>query len=265
MRGFGSVLALPFLAVTLSGCEAEVQDERALEPGPPVEVPVSRSAAPSQDPRDPLVVFLGDSLTAGFGLSQEEAFPALIQEMLEERGLRVRMVNAGVSGDTTAGGLRRLPWLLQQRPDLLVIELGANDGLRGLSLEMTERNLREMVLQAREAGARVLLVGMKIPPNYGPDYARGFEALFPRLAAELKVSLVPFLLEGVAANPELNLADGIHPNAQGHARVAANLLPHLEELLQDPKRPDHRPEADGAPVSAVEPVSVPAATRGHLP
>ncbi|RMH20420.1 MAG: arylesterase, partial [Acidobacteria bacterium] len=185
----------------------------------------------------PLVVFLGDSLTAGFGLAEEQAFPARVAELLAARGRPVRAINAGLSGDTTAGGLRRLDWLLRQRPDVVVIALGGNDGLRGLDPASTEENLRRTILAARAAGARVLLAGMLIPPSYGPDYAGRFAAIFPRLAAELEVPLVPFLLDGVAADPALNLADGIHPNAAGHERIAATLLPYLETVLDELETP----------------------------
>lgn len=179
-----------------------------------------------------MVVFLGDSLTAGYGLPSAEAFPALLEERLASQGLPFRAVNAGVSGDTSAGGLARLDWVLSSDPDLLVVELGPNDGLRGLDLAMTESNLRRIVARARESGVRVLLVGMRIPPNYGPEYAGEFAALFPRLAEELDVPLVPFLLEGVGGEPDLNQGDGIHPTAAGQRVVAGNVEPHLVPLVR---------------------------------
>ena len=182
----------------------------------------------------PLVVFLGNSLTAGFGLSEEQAFPSLVGERLEAAGLPVRIVNAGISGDTTAGGASRLDWLLQQGPDVMVVELGANDGLRGLSLKETEANLDDIVRRCLEGGASVLLVGMKIPPSYGAEYAGGFEGLFVLLARRHEVAFLPFLLDGVAADPELNQTDGIHPNAKGQRRVAANVTPYLVSLLREP-------------------------------
>jgi acyl-CoA thioesterase-1 len=157
------------------------------------------------------VVFLGDSLSAGYGLAEEDAFPAVVARLLAERGHPIHLVNAGVSGDTTAGGLARVDWVLKQKPAVLVVELGANDGLRGQPLAGIESNLREIVRRGKAAGARVLLLGMKIPPNYGSEYAEGFDALYPRLARELDVPLMPFLLEGVAAESQLNQADGIHP------------------------------------------------------
>lgn len=183
--------------------------------------------------RGPLVLFLGDSLTAGYGLGEEEGFPALVGEELGRRGLGVRVVNAGVSGDTSAGGLARVDWLLEQRPAIVVVGLGANDGLRGLSVAATEENLRAIVRRCRASGAAVLLLGMRIPPNYGADYTEAFASLYPRLARELEVPLVPFLLSGVAARPELNLADGIHPNADGQRIVAGTVLSHLEPLVRD--------------------------------
>lgn len=188
-------------------------------------------AVPAPGPRRPRVVFLGDSLTAGFGLGEEQAFPARVGELLAAAGEPIEVVNAGVSGDTSAGGVARIDWILRQRPDVVVVELGPNDGLRGLPLAMTEANLRSIVERSRAAGARVLLVGMQIPPNYGPDYAGAFRALYPRLARELAVPLVPFLLEGVGGEPELNLPDGLHPNALGHRRVAATVAPYLREAL----------------------------------
>lgn len=179
----------------------------------------------------PRVVFLGDSLTAGFGLAEAQAFPARVEELLEARGMEVEVVNAGVSGDTSAGGLARLDWLLSQKPDVVVVGLGANDGLRGLAPEETEGNLRAIVRGVREAGAEVVLLGMKIPPNYGPEYTQAFEEVYPRVAEDLGVPLVPFLLEGVGGEVELNLPDGIHPNAEGHRRVAENVAPVLAEVL----------------------------------
>lgn len=177
------------------------------------------------------VLFLGDSLTAGLGLAEDEAYPAVVGELLEERGLEVRVVNAGLSGDTTAGGLERLDWVLRRRPDVVVLELGPNDGLRGLPLDDTEANLRRLVEGARESGARVLLAGLQIPPNYGPDYARRFQEMYPRIAEEMDVPLIPFLLEGVGGEPDYNLPDGIHPNARGQRMLAENVVPHLVAML----------------------------------
>jgi acyl-CoA thioesterase-1 len=179
----------------------------------------------------PLVVFLGDSLTAGLGVDEDQAYPALVAARLEKSGHPVRLLNAGVSGDTSAGGLRRLDWLLKQHPSVVVVGLGSNDGLRGMPLFATEENLRQIVTRARQAGARVLLLGMMVPPNYGPDYAPKFSAMFPRLAKELGVPLVPFLLEGVGGRAELNQGDGIHPTVEGHRILAENVYPRLESIV----------------------------------
>ena len=181
--------------------------------------------------REPLVIFLGDSLTAGYGISADQAFPALVAQALREKGRPIRMVNAGVSGDTTSGGLTRLPWLLEQHPDVLVVGLGVNDAFRGMPVDKIAVNLRRIVQQAKSAGAGVVLLGMRIPTNYGPDYTGSFAAMYPRIARVEKVELMPFLLDGVGGRPELNLDDGIHPNPTGQRIVAANLLVYVERAL----------------------------------
>ena len=184
--------------------------------------------APEPSARAVQVVFLG----AGPGLAEGETYPRLIENRLLDQGYDVEVVNAGVSGDTTAGGLSRLDWLLDQDPDVVVVGLGANDALRGQDLSRTEENLRTIVQRVRQAGARVLLLGMKIPPSHGLDYSRSFEEIYPRIARDLDVPLVPFLLEDVAANPSLNLPDRLHPNAKGHRRLAATVYPQLEDLVK---------------------------------
>jgi acyl-CoA thioesterase-1 len=203
--------------------------------------PTSLAEAPAESAAEPAtgrapasirVIFLGDSLVAGSGLTEDQAFPALVEGELRLRGWPVDVINGGVSGDTTAGGSARLDWLLRQSPDVVVVELGANDGLRGLPIESIAANLRDMVERSKDAGALVLLIGMKIPPNYGAAYAGRFEDIFPQVAAELTVPLMPFLLEGVGGRAELNQADGIHPNAEGHRIVARSVLPHVEALLR---------------------------------
>jgi acyl-CoA thioesterase-1 len=182
--------------------------------------------------REPLVIFLGDSLTAGNQLPADLAYPALVAKALGKKGRSIRMVNAGVSGDTTSGGLDRLSWLLEQKPDLLVVELGVNDAFRGQPVDRIEANLRAIVKQARAARVRVLLLGMRIPTNYGPDYTQTFAAIYPRIAKSEKVDLMPFLLEGVGGHPELNFDDGIHPNKEGQAIVAENVLVYVELALK---------------------------------
>ena len=179
----------------------------------------------------PLVVFLGDSLTAGFGLPGDHAFPTLVAEALARRGKPIRAVNAGVSGDTTTGALERLDWLLKQRPSVLVVGLGANDAFRGQPVDRIEANLREIVRRGKAAGARVLILGMRIPTNYGPDYANAFAALYASVAKDEHAELMPFLLEGVGGRSELNQPDGIHPNDAGERIVADHVVPYLERLL----------------------------------
>lgn len=189
---------------------------------------VSTAAA---EPRT--LVFFGDSLTAGYGLDQEEAFPALIQRRIAATGKSWRVVNAGLSGETTAGGRRRLDWILRQPVDLLVLELGANDGLRGIPLTETRANLQAMIDRVRAANPRatVVLAGMQMPVNMGPDYTRDFARIFPELAEANHLPLIPFLLEGVGGSPELNQADGIHPTVEGHRIVADNVWKVLSPLL----------------------------------
>ena len=179
------------------------------------------------------LVFLGDSLTAGYGLNPDEAFPALIQRKIDEVRLPWRVVNAGLSGETTAGGLRRLDWILRQRIDLLVIELGGNDGLRGLSPVDTRANLQNIIdrVRAKQPAAQIILAGMQMPVNMGPEYTREFAAVYPALAKQSRVRLIPFLLEGVGGRPELNQPDGIHPTAEGHRIVAETVWKALTPLL----------------------------------
>jgi acyl-CoA thioesterase-1 len=237
LLGCGGEPETPATSRDAGAAAAETRGEAgaAADPDAPAAPPAAAGDERAEPgPRDaPLVVFLGDSLTAGYGLAAEEAFPALVAERLASSGTPIAPVNAGVSGDTSAGGLRRLPWLLRQRPDVLVVELGANDALRGQPVPGIEENLRRIVVDSRAAGASVLLVGLQVPPSYGPAYAREFAAMYPRLAEELEVPLLPFLLEGVAGRRELNLADGIHPNAEGHRRIAELLAPRLADLLDE--------------------------------
>lgn len=229
-RRFPTLLLATLIPWAL-GCAPGAPESRETAPKPAVAGALKPQAAPAAVQTGPLVLFLGDSLTAGQGVDAEDAFPSVLGRDLDSDHLPIRVVNAGVSGDTTAGGLARVDWLLRQKPDVVVVELGANDGLRALSLEEMEKNLRQIVTRSRAAGAKVLLLGMKIPPNYGPAYTEGFAAIYPRLAAELKAPLVPFLLEGVGGDPALNQSDGIHPTVKGHRRLAATVRPYLEKVV----------------------------------
>jgi acyl-CoA thioesterase-1 len=181
----------------------------------------------------PVIVFYGDSLTAGYGLDPESAFPALVEKALLEKGKEVRVVNAGLSGETSAGGLSRIDWVLRNPADIFVLELGANDGLRGLPIEQTEKNLQSIIdkVKARNPRVKIVVAGMMVPPNMGPDYSEKFRKVFPELARRNNAILIPFLLQDVAGDEKLNQADGIHPNIKGHQLVAGNVVKVLEPLL----------------------------------
>lgn len=177
------------------------------------------------------ILFLGDSLTEGYQLSKEEAFPSLIERELKKTRTDIKVINGGVSGATSASGLKRLSWYKKAKPEIMVLALGANDGLRGTKPEATEKNLTEIIEQARKLDMTVILVGMKMPTNMGEPYRTQFESIYPKLAKKYKLKFVPFLLEGVGGKPELNLPDGIHPNPKGHEVMAKTVLKVLETEL----------------------------------
>ena len=179
----------------------------------------------------PRIVVLGDSLTAGYGLPTKEAFPARLQAALEARGIDIDVVDSGVSGDTSAGGRARLGLVLAEPPRAVILELGANDGLRGLKPAATEENLDAIIGELRQRRIRVLLAGMYAPPNLGKDYGQAFNAVYPRLSKVHSIPLYPFFLDGVAGVPELNQADGIHPNAKGVDVIVERILPYVLKLL----------------------------------
>ena len=180
------------------------------------------------------ILFLGDSITAGYGLEPSQAFPARIQEKIDAKGWRFKVINAGQSGDTSAGGLSRMDWLLRNRVDVLFLELGANDGLRGLPVETTRKNLQAIIdrTRAKYPEVRIVLAGMKVPPNMGRDYGQRFEAIFSEIAKKNKTALITFVLEGVGGVRELNLPDGMHPTPKGHEIVALNVWKVLEPVLK---------------------------------
>lgn len=179
------------------------------------------------------ILFFGDSITAGYGIDLEEAFPALIGERLDSLQLPYRAVNAGLSGETSAGGLRRVDWVLRQGVDLFVLELGGNDGLRGIDPETTKENLQQIINRVREShpDASLLLTGMQAPPNMGESYTQRFQQIFQELAVENELDFMPFILERVAGDPDLNLPDGIHPTAEGHRLIADHLWEYLRPML----------------------------------
>ena len=179
------------------------------------------------------IVFFGNSLTAGYGLDPEQAFPTLIQKKIDSLDLLYTVVNAGVSGETSSGGKTRIDWILQQPVDIFVLELGANDGLRGIPLSETKKNLQDIIdsVKAKHPQAKLLFAGMQIPPNMGQKYAGEFRDMFGELATKNSMALIPFLLEGVGGEPDLNQADGIHPNEKGSKIVAENVWKELKKLL----------------------------------
>ncbi len=221
------------LGMGLAGCGGGLEDAAA--PAGPVVEPARGSAVAgdvTESARSgPLLVTLGDSLTAGLGLDVDDAYPSRLEWMLRADGYAVTVVNAGVSGDTSAAGLSRAEWALEGDVRILVLALGGNDGLRGLPVDQMKSNLSQILALAAERGIRVLLAGMEAPPNFGAAYTAAFRAVFADLARERDVVLMPFLLDGVAADPALNQADGIHPNADGAAIVAARVRDALEPLL----------------------------------
>jgi acyl-CoA thioesterase-1 len=180
------------------------------------------------------ILFFGDSLTAGYGLSTEVAFPALVEKQLNKGGQRVKVINAGLSGETSAGGLSRIDWILRQQVDIFVLELGANDGLRGLPVSQTISNLQSIIdkVKARQPNVKIVLAGMMVPPNMGQQYSNEFRNIYPDLAKKNKATLIPFILDGVAGEEKLNQPDGIHPNVEGHQIIANNLVKVFEPLIK---------------------------------
>jgi acyl-CoA thioesterase-1 len=236
-----SVCSLVVVSLLVVGCSRAERDEV-------VAPPPGRSAPPAVEVHTaqgkPRVVFLGDSLTAGYGLPKEQSVPSLVQKRLNAEGYDYEAVNHGVSGDTSAGGVSRLDWALTGDVRVLVIELGANDGLRGLPVETTKANLSDIIARAKARGVTVLLTGMEAPPNHGPAYTAQFRRTFADLAREHKVAFVPFYLEGVAGIPALNIADGIHPNAEGAAIVEKTVWKALQPLLEQDRQKEVRLRAD---------------------
>ncbi|MCS5490369.1 arylesterase [Algoriphagus limi] len=180
------------------------------------------------------ILFFGNSLTAGYGIDKEDAFAGLVQQRIDSLGLDYRVINGGLSGETTAGGLSRLDWFLEDEPAIFVLELGGNDGLRGILLSETKSNLEKIIdkVRAKYPNTHIILAGMQIPPNMGQEYTDEFKEIYPQVAKEKNVTLIPFLLEGVAGDPALNLPDGIHPTEEGHQIVFETVWPFIEELVK---------------------------------
>jgi acyl-CoA thioesterase-1 len=205
------------ICVSVSGCNREQDDQAA-----------------AQKPREPMqtIVAVGDSLTAGYGLDESEAYPALLEKKLQAAGYKYRVVNAGVSGETTSGTLSRMEWILTLEPDIVILETGANDGLRGVDPQVAEKNLRQMLQILQERDVAVVLAGMKIVWNMGPEYVAEFNRIYPELAEDFDVVFLPFFLEGVAMQSALNLGDGIHPNSQGYKKITENIYPYVLQAIE---------------------------------
>ena len=227
-------LLLSGVLAAIVSCEQQVKDEPATNP-------------PDKSSERPAVLFLGTSLTAGYGIDPAKAYPALIQQKIDAAGLPYRVINAGVSGETSAGAVRRVDWLLQQPISVVVVETGANDGLRGLPLDSLRSNVDAILRRAHQLQprARLVLVGMRIPPNYGRAYSQQFESIYPQLARAHSATLVPFLLEGVGGVSALTQADGVHPTAEGQRRMAETVWRVLEQVLKEPAKPDRTEKASG--------------------
>jgi acyl-CoA thioesterase-1 len=215
---------IPLLA-WLAACKQEES-----RPQPTAAAPAAAPATIAPDARPALICF-GDSLTAGFGVDPGHSYPDLLQQDLDRRGLHYRVVNLGESGDTTQDGLDRLALVTAEKPRLVIVEFGANDGLRGQPVASMETNLAQIIEALQKTETRVVLAGITLPPNYGPEYIRRFSAVYPELAARYKVPLIPFLLEGAAGHTDLMQQDGLHPNTAGTRLVAANVLRVIEPLL----------------------------------
>jgi acyl-CoA thioesterase-1 len=217
-----SFCLLFILAAWLTSCSASTEKKQAEEGTQVVATPANKT-----------ILFFGNSLTAGYGIDPEESFAGRIQTRLDSLKKEFRVINGGLSGETTAGGLSRLDWFLEEEPYLFVLELGGNDGLRGIALTETKKNLLAIVdkVQAKYPNTKIILAGMQIPPNMGQEYTEEFKAIYPAVAKEKNIELIPFLLEGVAGNPDLNLPDGIHPTAEGHRLVMETLWPYISKAL----------------------------------
>lgn len=224
-----SSLRVPFFLfiLLLSACS---KPNKASEDSSEEEVGVVEQTA---EDKQKIILFFGNSITAGYQLNIDQAFPALLQQKIDSLELGYRCINAGLSGETSAGGDSRINWVLQTVPDIFFLELGANDGLRGLSLEETPQNLQSIIDQVTQVNpdVKVVIAGMMVPPNLGEDYSKEFAQIFPKLASKNEATLIPFILEGVAGNPELNLEDGIHPTPEGHEIVAGTVWKYLKPLL----------------------------------
>lgn len=233
IMAFNTTTTSSFLLLLMSimlfvACGSQTQQDTKA-----VSQPVTSAQSPSEGAQQRMI-FFGNSLTAGYQLDPADAFPALIADRLDSLGYSYEVVNAGVSGETSSGGLERVDWVISKGVDVFILELGANDGLRGIPTEETRTNLTGIIakVRAQNPKAKIILAGMLVPPNMGEDYSKAFGSIYPDLAEQLDVALIPFLLEGVAGDPELNLADGIHPTPEGHQLVMETIWQVLKEVIQ---------------------------------
>ena len=235
-RWFGLLSFFIVIAAGITACEEHIGSPPPKIQGTSVDARPGTKAPPPSNaavrPEERVLVAFGDSLTAGFGVPRQETYPARLQEKLTLSGYRYRVINAGISGDTTAGGLRRVDWVLKSKPEIVILELGANDGLRGLDLKETRTNLAQIIERLQAGGVQVVLAGMRLPPNYGEEYTHAFHAMYVDLAKQFGIPLIPFFLNAVAANPQLNQGDGIHPTGLGYAKIVDDLWPVLERNLK---------------------------------
>lgn len=225
VRPFSFFFSTLLVTLALTGCA-----QKSSEPEDKIDIPKPTAAAPPKDAR-PVLLCFGDSITAGFGIEAGKTYPDVLQQLLDEKGYQYRVVNAGVSGDTTQAGLDRMSQALADDPKLTLLELGGNDGLRGIPVSRTRDNLMQIAGRFLSKGSKVALLGITLPPNYGPEYIRSFEEAFRVVAKEKNAPLMPFVLQGVYGQPGMMQADGIHPTAAGAAKVAANVLKFIEPLL----------------------------------
>ncbi len=220
-----ALLLFLFTSMVLFSCGGNSSETQTAEQ--------TETTSESQEEKQKVILFFGNSLSAGYGIDPEDAFPGLVQARLDSLGENFKVINGGLSGETTAGGLSRLDWFLEEEPYIFVLELGGNDGLRGIQLSETKKNLLAIIdkVSAKYPNTKIILAGMQIPPNMGQEYTDEFMKIYPAVAAEKNVTLIPFLLEGVAGNPELNLPDGIHPTEEGHQIVFGTVWPFIEEKI----------------------------------
>lgn len=220
-----AILLILFTSLVLFSCGGNTSETQTSKQ--------AETKSEAQEEKQQVILFFGNSLSAGYGIDPEDAFPGLVQSRLDSLGKNFKVINGGLSGETTAGGLSRLDWFLEEEPYIFVLELGGNDGLRGILPSESKNNLLAIIdkVKSKYPNTKIILAGMQIPPNMGQEYTDEFKAIYPAVATEKNVTLIPFLLEGVAGNPELNLPDGIHPTEEGHQIVFGTVWPFIEEKI----------------------------------